>query len=78
MLQSVSSFLFSCKTRGRKKPLLSEKELSLRIQPLEYGELKDAVVRAITLGYRRDIEEEDREIDLGLQELNEKKTKAGN
>lgn len=61
-----------------KKPLLSEKELTLRIQPLEYGELKDAVVRAITLGYRRDMEEEDKEIDLGLQELNEKKTKAGN
>ncbi len=56
--------------------LLKEKDVSPRMHPLEYSELREAVLEAITLGYRRDVESHE-EIDLGLAELNEKKTKPG-
>lgn len=60
-----------------KAPLLSEKDISSRIHPLEYSSLRDAVIEAIILGYQRDIKSESEEVDLGLVELNAKKTQAG-
>lgn len=56
---------------------LQIEDISPRMKPLEYEELKGAVVAAITMGYQREVEEDDGEIDLGLQELNEKKAKTG-
>ena len=55
------------------RPMLSENAINIRMHPLEFSELKNAVVQAITNGYRRDIEDEDKEIDVGLEELNAKK-----
>lgn len=52
----------------------AEQELGMVISPFEYVELQNAVVSAIGLGYMRDVENKD-EIDLGLMELEEKKTK---
>ena len=51
----------------------SEKEMNTLISPLEYSELKNAVIRAISIGYMRDVENKE-EIDMGLLELEEKKT----
>jgi len=56
-------------------PMLKESDISLRMSPLDYGILKAAVVDAIVLGYRRECEGE--EVDVGLQELESKKAKAG-
>lgn len=61
-----------------KTPLLTEKDVSSRMHPLEYSSLRDAVIDAIVLGYQRDFKPESEEIDLGLMELNAKKTQAGN
>lgn len=58
------------------RPFLERADISMRMKPLEFEELKGAVVQAITYGYRREVEGEEQEIDVGLQELNEKKTKA--
>lgn len=58
-------------------PFLKEADISPRMKPLEYEELKGAVVAAVTMGYQREVQADDEEIDVGLQELNEKKTKAG-
>lgn len=61
------------------KTFLSEDDISLRkLRPLEYAELREAVVNAITLGYNRELPgAEDEERDLGLEELQAKKMKAG-
>lgn len=58
-------------------PFLKAADISPRMKPLEYEELKGAVVDAITMGYHREVEADSEEIDVGLQELNEKKEKAG-
>ena len=58
-------------------PMLKEGDISPRMKPLDYETLKGAVVDAITLGYKREVENTDEEVDLGLLELREKKTKAG-
>lgn len=56
-------------------PLLDEKELTLHMAPLEYEALKGAVVEAIQRGYMREVDT-DEEVDVGLAELNQKKTKG--
>lgn len=53
--------------------ILTEKELLLTITPLGIVPLKNAVIEAVAAGYRRDIADENEEIDLGLEELNKKK-----
>lgn len=58
-------------------PFLGEKELSPRMHPLEFSELREKVVEAIILGYQREFKDENEEVDLVMQELNAKKTKAG-
>ena len=55
-------------------PFITEADLSLRMPPFEYIALREAVMKAISLGYQADMREENAEIDLGLQELREKKT----
>ncbi len=59
-----------------KLPMLTEKDVTLRMAPLDYEALKSAVVEAITRGYTRETADPDEEVDVGLSELNEKKTKA--
>ncbi len=56
-----------------KLPLLTDKDISSRIHPMEFLALREAVIKAITLGYRRDIKPKNEEVDLGLAELNSKK-----
>lgn len=60
-----------------KKPMLSAKDISPRMKPWEYEEIHVAVTKAVNLGYQREVDDVDTEIDLGLEELNEKKGKAG-
>lgn len=59
--------------------MLAAEDISTRrLRPLEYEELKGAIVDGITLGYQRELpEDEDKERDLGLEELQAKKTEAG-
>ena len=57
-------------------PMLSEDDVTLRMTPHEFDILRNAVVDAIAIGYNRDTKEEVEEVDVGLQELQQKKTKA--
>ena len=57
-------------------PMTKESDISIRMSPLDYEELKSAVIDAITLGYHRETKNED-ETDLGLAELQRKKAAAG-
>ena len=59
------------------QPMITDQDISMRMSPLEYEELKAAVVQAIMLGYKRELTEEDGETDLGLEELRAKKAEAG-
>lgn len=59
-------------------PMVTEKDLSRHMPPIEFADLREAVVDAISAGYRREIDApENEEKDLGLEELNAKKTTAG-
>lgn len=62
-----------------KQPMMKESDISMRIHPLEYQELRNAASNAILAGYRREHVpgEDGEEIDLGLEELEQKKTTAG-
>lgn len=57
-------------------PMLQENDISARMLPLDYKELQSAVIEAIAYGYNREVENPEEETDLGLAELNQKKTKA--
>lgn len=60
------------------RPMLTESSVSARMSPADYAALFNAVLAAINAGYNRDVpDDEDGEVDLVLQELDEKKTKAG-
>lgn len=57
---------------------LTTKDVNQFLSPYEFSKLREAVVEAIGLGYQRDIPEpEGQERDLGLEELTEKKERAG-
>ena len=58
-------------------PMLEEKDITPQMRPLDYALLVEAVVDAIQLGYKREIDNQNEEIDLGLEELRAKKTTAG-
>ena len=62
-----------------KQTMLEETDFTLRMHPLEYAELKNAASKAVVAGYKREHlpGEDDEEYDLGLEELEQKKTKAG-
>ena len=56
--------------------LLTEEDVKIK-NPAYYMIYKAAVTEALNLGYSREVEDTKGEIDLGLQELKEKKEKAG-
>lgn len=55
------------------QPILEEDGVSASLAPADLARLKLAVTSAITLGYGREVEPENDEVDLGLAELNEQK-----
>lgn len=57
-------------------PMLTVDDVTTRMTPGEYVGLKNAISKAIGLGYRRENEEENDEVDLGLLEL-KKNSEAG-
>lgn len=61
---------------GYEPGTIPEKEdFALFVRPFEVVDLKNAVIRAITLGYGREVTAaESEEYDEGLEELNQKKT----
>lgn len=58
------------------RKMLTLEDISMRMKPLDYMLLKNAVVNAIVAGYRREVDSGE-DVDLGLAELNEKKAQAG-
>ena len=58
------------------RPMITPEAITLRMRPVDFELLTAAVVDAISLGYRRETEQ-DEEVDLGLAELNAKKAQAG-
>ena len=51
-------------------------DFALLVRPYEITSIKNAVIKAISLGYGREVEAPgDNEIDEGLEELTQKKTK---
>jgi len=56
-------------------PMVEEKDVPATMTPYEYAELRAAVVDAIARGYKREVED-NKETDLGLAELREKKATA--
>ena len=58
------------------RKMLTIDDISMRMSPLDYMLLKNAVVNAIVAGYRREVNSTE-EVDLGLAEINEKKAPAG-
>lgn len=58
------------------EPIATPEEIMATIAPSEIEALKLAIPAAITLGYGREVEPENKEVDLGLAELNaQKKTR---
>lgn len=55
------------------EPLCSAEEIAAAMAPSDLARLKLAVVSAITLGYGREVEPANDEVDMGLAELNEQK-----
>ena len=55
------------------QPMLTEESLKIVAAPLDIALMKQAVTRAVIVGFGREIED-DTETDLGLIELNQKKT----
>ena len=54
-------------------PMVDAAAISATLSPKEAADLKLAVSAAISLGFGREISDEDDEVDLGLAELNEQK-----
>lgn len=59
------------------RKMLKESDISARMKPLEFVQLRENVVAAIVAGYVREEKDEDEETDLGLMELQSKKTETG-
>ncbi len=55
--------------------IVTEEAVSLLLNPTEIMNAKAAVMRSIMLGFGREIESEDEEVDVFMMELNQKKTK---
>lgn len=55
------------------QPLVKADAIAAGMAPSEIAELKMDIMAAISLGYGREVEPEQDEIDLGLAELNEQK-----
>lgn len=52
-------------------PMVDAADISATLSPKEAADLKLAVSAAISLGFGRELTDEDDEVDLGLAELNE-------
>ena len=60
------------------RPFLEEDSITERMSPKAFAALRDAVVEAIRRGYETEIANSSGQfIDLGLMEIQRKKTKAG-
>ena len=59
-----------------KQPITTFDELKIIISPADTIDIMNAILQAVTLGYTRDTEDEEAEVDLGLAELNKKKVTA--
>ena len=59
-----------------KQPITTFDELKIIISPAETIDVMDAILQAVTLGYTRETEDEEAEVDVGLAELNKKKVTA--
>lgn len=57
-------------------PMLEESELNFHLNPVDYEAFKASVVYAISAGYGRDNAAAAKEVDVGLQALEQKKTEA--
>lgn len=60
-------------------PFVTDKDIPKTMAPIDYADLRSAVVDAIAAGYQREVkgEGENEEVDLGLAELRAKKAMAG-
>lgn len=56
------------------EPITTAAELERVVMPSDIIALKMAIPRALALGFGREVEPENNEVDLGLAELNQKKT----
>lgn len=56
-------------------PMLKADDILTHLHPLEHMELVDAVVNAINAGYTRENADKDNDVDIGLEELRQKKTR---
>lgn len=60
-------------------PFVTPDDIPYTMAPIDFADLRSAVVDAISAGYRREVKnnKDDAETDLGLEELRLKKTTAG-
>lgn len=56
-----------------KQPFLAEKDIQPTMNPGEYIPLATAVCHVLNIGYEQEYDDPNKEYDLGLAELNEKK-----
>lgn len=54
--------------------IIGTAEICEHISPYDYALFRDAVVEAIVAGYNRESKDEAGDVDVGLQQLNQKKT----
>jgi len=57
-------------------PFLAEEDVCVHMTPHEFSLFRESVVKAIAAGYGRETKSENEEVDVGLQQLQQKKTKA--
>lgn len=57
------------------RPMLTEETVRALATPKDIVQLKQAVINAVMQGYGREVTDDQEEVDLGLVELEQKKTK---
>ena len=62
---------------SEKEKLITSEQIMAYMGPVEYLALKKAAMNAVIAGYGREIVDEEREIDLGLVELQKKTDQPG-
>lgn len=68
----ISEMANAAKALGADQPTISAETLQKSIMPFEQPEIDAAFIKALELGYMREIEDKG-EVDLGLVELQKKK-----
>lgn len=56
------------------RPMLEDKDITIRMAPIEYMQMKAAVIEAVNAGYESESHRTTDEVDEGLRELEQKKT----